>query len=240
MAGAIGATSFAVPSSGAGLGATRCVAWAEKKNDSDAVFAITLQAFMLGLASGLAPGPLLALVMAESLRGGAACGVRVALAPLFTDAPIIALSWGLAGSLDAQSPWLAALSLGGALVVAQLAFAQWRAVLPEAGSAAAGGVLRRAAAVNLLNPHPWLFWITFGGPLLAAASNASLWLAVAFLFVFYLLLVGSKVVLALLTARWGRGLTVIGYRRVCNVLGLFLIVFAIRLGWDGVSRLWDL
>jgi len=204
------------------------------------MFAITLQAIMLGLAAGLAPGPLLALVMAESLRGGAASGVRVALAPLLTDAPIIALSWGLAGSLDAQSPWLAALSLGGALVVAQLAFAQWRAVLPEAGSAAAGGVLRRAAAVNLLNPHPWLFWITFGGPLLAAASNASLWLAVAFLFVFYLLLVGSKVVLALLTARWGRGLTVIGYRRVCNVLGLFLIVFAIRLGWDGVSRLWDL
>ena len=204
------------------------------------MFAITLQAIMLGLAAGLAPGPLLALVMAESLRGGAASGVRVALAPLLTDAPIIALSWGLAGSLDAQSPWLAALSLGGALVVAQLAFAQWRAVLPEAGSAAAGGVLRRAAAVNLLNPHPWLFWITFGGPLLAAASNASLWLAVAFLFVFYLLLVGSKVVLALLTARWGRGLTVIGYRRVCNVLGLFLFVFAIRLGWDGVSRLWDL
>ena len=204
------------------------------------MFAITLQAIMLGLAAGLAPGPLLALVMAESLRGGAGSGVRVALAPLLTDAPIIALSWGLAGSLDAQSPWLAALSLGGALVVAQLAFAQWRAVLPEAGSAAAGGVLRRAAAVNLLNPHPWLFWITFGGPLLAAASNASLWLAVAFLFVFYLLLVGSKVVLALLTARWGRGLTVIGYRRVCNVLGLFLIVFAIRLGWDGVSRLWDL
>jgi len=204
------------------------------------MFAITLQAIMLGLAAGLAPGPLLALVMAESLRGGAASGVRVALAPLLTDAPIIALSWGLAGSLDPQSPWLAALSLVGALVVAQLGLAQLRAVLPETRSAAASGVLRRAAAVNLLNPHPWLFWITLGGPLLAAASNESLWLAVAFLFVFYLLLVGSKVVLALLTARWGRGLTGIGYRRVCNVLGLFLFVFAIRLGWDGVSRLCDL
>jgi hypothetical protein len=49
--------------------------------------------------------------MAESLRGGAGSGVRVAVAPLLTDAPIVALSWGLAGSLNPESPWLAVLSL---------------------------------------------------------------------------------------------------------------------------------
>ena len=26
--------------------------------------------------------------------------------------------------------------------------------------------LRRSALVNALSPHPWLFWITVGGPLL--------------------------------------------------------------------------
>ena len=50
------------------------------------------------------------------------------------------------------------------------------------------------------------------------------WLAVLFLVVFYGLLVGTKLVLAVLTARWGRSLTAVGYRHVCRVLGLALLV----------------
>jgi threonine/homoserine/homoserine lactone efflux protein len=201
------------------------------------MLAITLQALMLGLAAGLAPGPLLALVMTESLRGGTAAGIRVAFAPLLTDVPIVALSWGLAGSLDPHSPWLAALSLAGAAVVTHLGLAQWRAVLPEIRDKATAGALRRGAMVNLLNPHPWLFWITLGGPLLATAAGQSHSLAAAFLLIFYGLLVGTKVVLALLTARWGRRLTAIGYRRVCRVLGLLLLALALQLAWEGISRL---
>lgn len=201
------------------------------------MLAITLQALMLGLGAGLAPGPLLALVMTESLRGGPRAGMRVAVAPLVTDTPIVALSWGLAGSLDPQSPWLAALSLAGALVVGHLAIEQWRAVLPEPRLAEGSRSLLRGAAVNLLSPYPWLFWITLGGPLLAAAAAESPWLAVLFLVVFYGLLVGTKLVLAVLTARWGRSLTAVGYRRVCRVLGLALLVFAVQLAWHGLSQL---
>lgn len=46
---------------------------------------------LLGLGAGFSPGPLLALVVSETLRRGAAAGIRVALAPLVTDLPIIAL-----------------------------------------------------------------------------------------------------------------------------------------------------
>lgn len=201
------------------------------------MLAITLQALMLGLGAGLAPGPLLALVMTESLRGGPRAGMRVALAPLVTDAPIVALSWALAGSLDAQSPWLAVLALGGALVVGHLAIEQWRAVLPEGDPGVATHSLRRGVAVNLLSPYPWLFWITLGGPLLASAANVSAWLAVLFLAVFYGLLVGTKLALAVLTGRWGRTLTAVGYRRVCRVLGFALLAFALQLAWQGLSRL---
>jgi threonine/homoserine/homoserine lactone efflux protein len=44
---------------------------------------------VLGLSAGLSPGPLMTLVVAESLKGGASAGIRIALAPLVTDAPII-------------------------------------------------------------------------------------------------------------------------------------------------------
>jgi threonine/homoserine/homoserine lactone efflux protein len=201
------------------------------------VSALLLQALVLGLGAGLAPGPLLALVMSESLRGGARAGMRVAVAPLITDTPIVAASWALAGSLDTRSPWIATLSLGGALVVAFLAIEQWRATLPEPGVTKGTESLLRGAAVNLLSPYPWLFWITLGGPLLAGAASESLWWAIAFLAVFYLLLVGVKLVLAHLTGRWGRGLTETGYRRVCRALGLVLIVFAGQLAWEGLDRL---
>lgn len=201
------------------------------------MLAITLQATLLGLAAGLAPGPLLALVMAESLRGGAASGIRVALAPLVTDTPIVALSWGLAGSLDPSSPWLAALALTGSLVVAHLALGQWRATLPQPDTGSAGRSLGRGVAVNLLSPHPWLFWITIGGPLLTAESRESVAPALAFLLAFYALLVGTKVGLALLTAHWGRRLTEGGYRLVCRLLGAALALFAFQLAWDGLSRL---
>lgn len=200
------------------------------------MLAIAIQALVLGLGSGLAPGPLLALVMSESLRGGTRAGIRVAVAPLLTDAPIVAASWALAGSLGPQSPWLAVLALGGAVVVGHLGIEQWRAVLPEASAAGGARSLWRGVAVNLLSPHPWLFWITLGGPLLAAAAAESAWLACAFLLVFYSVLIGTKLALAVITARWGQGLTRIGYRRVCRALGLALVAFALQLAWDGLGR----
>jgi len=51
----------------------------------------------LGLGAGLAPGPLLALVIRSTLQDGAAAGVRVAFSPLVTDVPIIAIALLLAG-----------------------------------------------------------------------------------------------------------------------------------------------
>ncbi len=54
---------------------------------------------------------------------------------------------------------------------------------------------------NLLSPHPWLFWLTVGAAILAQAIAKSWTVAAAFLTGFYALLVGSKVVIALLAGR---------------------------------------
>jgi hypothetical protein len=44
---------------------------------------------IFGLSAGLAPGPLLMLVISDTLRHGIKAGVKVALAPVITDLPII-------------------------------------------------------------------------------------------------------------------------------------------------------
>ena len=45
---------------------------------------------VFGLAAGLMPGPLLALVIQQTLRHGPGEGIKVAAAPLLTDLPIVA------------------------------------------------------------------------------------------------------------------------------------------------------
>ena len=47
---------------------------------------------VMGLSAGFSPGPLLALVLSHTVRYGVREGVKIALAPLLTDLPIILVS----------------------------------------------------------------------------------------------------------------------------------------------------
>lgn len=192
---------------------------------------------LLGLGAGLSPGPLLALVISESLRRGSAAGIRVALAPLLSDLPIIALVLlGLGRIADhGLLPGLLAL-LGGGLVI-------WMGI-GELRSAGAGAVaaedrpeahpLRRGILVNVLSPYPYLFWLGVGGPMIFKAWGQSPVAALAFLGSFYLLLVGSKVLLASAVGR----LTFVssrGYQITLRTLALLLCLFGLSLVYEGLS-----
>ena len=70
----------------------------------------------LGLAAGVSPGPLSALVVTTALQRGVAAGVRVAVAPLLTDLPVVALSVLAVGAFPTRVlPYLAA--SGGVFVI---------------------------------------------------------------------------------------------------------------------------
>ncbi len=192
----------------------------------------------LGLASGLSPGPLLTLVVTATLRRGFAAGARVAFAPLVTDSILISVSVLVVRQLPAT--WRAAIGLLGAAVVLGLAIHTWlgaRSVveLPTAGGG--GGELRHGVAVNLLNPQAWLFWTAVGAPLLIRNSQERPWAAIGFLAAFFLLLIGSKIVLAALLARGRRLLTAAGYRYAMAACSLLLVGLAALLAWRGLQDL---
>ncbi len=193
---------------------------------------------VFGLAAGVTPGPLLTLVVTESLRGGVRAGVRVAAAPLLTDAPIVLVSVLLLTRVTGTTV-LGALALGGALLLGWLAWDSLTVTAPEAVAEPAqrGSALAKGAAVNLLNPHPYLFWIGIGGPTLLGAWDEGAATAVAFLAAMYGCLVGSKMVVA-----WGVGkgralLQSRGYVYLVRALGLALGVFAMRFARDGLQHL---
>jgi threonine/homoserine/homoserine lactone efflux protein len=193
---------------------------------------------LLGLSAGLAPGPLLALLLTQTLQHGPREGCKVALAPLITDLPIIVLALLLASAAPQFEAALGLLSLAGGAFVLWLAVANWRTPRFDATPAIASArSWRKGILVNLLNPHPWLFWFTVGAAMLTRAVADS-WLAAAlFLASFYTFLVGAKVVLAVLAGRSRAFLTGRLYQWALRLLGVLMAVFAVLLLQDGLKHL---
>ena len=202
---------------------------------------------VLGLGAGLAPGPLLALVVAASLERGFAAGARIGAAPLVTDAPIVALSAFVLSGMSEEV--LAGLSFAGAIFVLYLAAEALRERPEDEEPPTAATDLRRGAVVNAVSPHPWIFWITVGGPLLVDAADRSAALAGAFLVAFYALLIGTKVAIAGLVAAgrnrgWRKavpgGVTArVGTPAVLGRLGAVRVVSAVLLAAAGIALALD-
>lgn len=194
---------------------------------------------VLGLSAGLAPGPLLALVLRQSLRHGRREGLMVALAPLLSDLPIVTLALALAHRAMTLDPVFVLVSFGGAVYVIVLAVETARAELPSARLAGqAPRSLLTGALANVLSPHPYLFWLTVGAPTVVTAHRQHGWAASAgFIVAFYLLLVGSKVVLALLVGGSRQRISPRLYRAVMRTLAAALVAFAVLLAVDGWQRL---
>jgi threonine/homoserine/homoserine lactone efflux protein len=200
------------------------------------VLAYLALGFSMGFSAGLSPGPLLTLVITASLRSGFGGGLRVALAPFVTDLPIILLSVLLSKSLPLGAlRWVGTL---GALVVVWLGIEALRASRyallpnPEGAQATAQRELWRGALVNVLNPHPYLFWMTIGGPALVNSWRISPWHTLAFIGTFYCLLIGSKIGVAWLVSRQAGSLSLIWYRRILAGCGLLLFGMAALLLWQ--------
>ncbi len=140
------------------------------------------------------------------MRFGFREGLKVAIAPVLTDAPIIAVSVLLGRQLARFEPALGILTLLGAAFLVYLATDSFRAGGADVDDETVHPrSIRKGFMANLLNHHPYLFWLVIGAPTLLKAWTASVLAAVLFVIGFYLCLVGSKVLIAWLVARW-RGL----------------------------------
>ena len=162
-----------------------------------------LQGLALGAATGVSPGPMLALVLSAALRGGFKNGALIAIAPLITDLPIILFCVAVASQLPDVA--LQLLSILGGLVLAWHAYEAVRdaftVTLAELRDSATGAppaaqTLRKGIVANFLNPNPWVFWMSIGGPVIVEAWSVGPTNAALYLLPFYALLVGGKVGIA--------------------------------------------
>lgn len=195
---------------------------------------------VLGLSGGILPGPLLALVIQQTLRFGTREGIVVASTPLLTDLPVLVGALMAIRQLEEAAGVLGAVAIAGAVFLAYLGYECFTAAghSPKASSVAPRSITR-GMAVNLLNPNVYVFWLTVGAPTVNQAWAAGPLHAAGFLVAMYGCLVGSKMLIAMLVGRGTGVLTSRLYRHLLRVLGVALLLFAALLLRDGIQRLWS-
>src|SRR6266852_651040 len=200
------------------------------------MLAYLLQGIVLGFTAGISPGPMLGLVINQTLKHGWRAGSVTALAPLLSDMPIIILMVFVLGHLPQLMLHVLSL-LGGAFVV-YLGIETMRGIKSHIAvdkEVRPGRVLLPAVATNFMNPHPYLFWATVGGTLLLQSfAVGGIVTSAAFLLSFYTLLVGAKLGIVFLVSRsqsWLKGRM---YRVLLIGSGMLLIGLGLLLIWEGL------
>ena len=193
---------------------------------------------LLGLYAGLTPGPLLTLVVSETLQHDFKAGFKVAIAPIVSDAPIILLSLYAIHQLSDFQHILGLISLVGACYliwvgIDSLRFQGLKLQLETPKSHA----LRKGVLVNVLSPYPYLFWFSVGAPLLGKAMEKHALAPALFILGFYALLVGLKILLAYLVGKSKALLEGRAYILSVRFLGLVLLVLASTIFAEAINLL---
>lgn len=193
---------------------------------------------ILGLSAGLAPGPLLTLVISETLQHGIRSGIKVALAPFITDLPIIIATCFILAKLSDFHALLGIISLAGGFFILFVGCEGIRSKGVEVNiEAKKPKSLTKGILANALSPHPYLFWFSVGAPTMTRAMNISIFASAAFICGFYVFLVGSKILLSLLVGKSRSFLKGKSYIFIMRFLGLLLCVLACILFRDGLKLL---
>jgi threonine/homoserine/homoserine lactone efflux protein len=204
----------------------------------DIIGFLVLGAF-LGLAAGISPGPLLAVTISETLQHGKWEGIKVAISPLITDLPIVLSVLFILSHLTSSNFVIGIIAFFGA---SYLIYSGMESLKIKQNSfelkLEKKDALKRGIIVNFGNPHPYIFWLSIGGPIIFKSLNTHIWATVLFIIGFYSFLVGSKVIVALIVEKSKYFINSKYYFSIIRVLGVAQIIFGftfIKVGLDSLN-----
>ena len=186
----------------------------------------------LGLSAGFSPGPLTALIISESLLYGFKNGLKVAMAPFFTDIPIVTLSLFLLTRINSNIV-ISFISITGGLYLIYLSrenlfFKGYDNFDKPKKSSFTKGII-----TNFLSPNPYIFWITIGGPIFLKGWDKNHIYGITFIATFYTLLITIKLLLAYIagnSAKYLKGKTFTNIIKFTGGLILLLGLWLLRNG----------
>jgi threonine/homoserine/homoserine lactone efflux protein len=205
--------------------------------DIDLILSLALAGAVLGVVEGIKPGPLLTMVIRETLSGGLRAGIWTAAAPVFTDGPLIVLSLVAAAWIATQTSVLLTITIAGAIFLAYMGIECFSLELPDITTQAAPpkASFLRGITTNLLNPGVYVFWFLIGGPLMASAVDQEVLAPVAYALSFLGTIIMTKVCIAYLISKSSQGITSQTYRNLLSVCGLVMLCFSLYYVWQAYS-----
>ena len=189
---------------------------------------------LLGIIEGFLPGPLMMVVVKESLQHGWKGGVKVSSSVLITDGPIILLCALLYSSMAMSNSLHIFLLLAGACVLLMMGIKTIRkqnfdisqlSDLPDHS-------LRNGVLTNMLNPNPYRFWTLVGAPFLIGAWTVHPVHPFLFLFGFFVCFLTCKTLISIGVGRSRDLMDSRGYRVAMSTCGVILFCFVIWFVWQ--------
>jgi threonine/homoserine/homoserine lactone efflux protein len=195
----------------------------------------------MGLAVAAMPGPIIILMIAETLRKGYLAGLSVVLGPITVDALVmIPLAMILQTALVLK-PVQIGIGVAGSVFLVFIGYNTIRHAygepvkVPDAESSSNGQSIflssyRKSLVAHLLNPFGYVFWVTAGSSFIKQAiSSVGLVGAVLFPVSFWLGALVIEVIALFFSARGKEVLSSAAYRTVLYACGIILVSFGILL-----------
>ncbi|MEE3304415.1 MAG: LysE family transporter [Candidatus Thermoplasmatota archaeon] len=197
--------------------------------ETDLVLGLAIAGATLGIVEGIKPGPLLTMVIRETLSGGLRAGLWTAAAPIFTDGPLVIVSLFAAAWIATNPLALLLITVAGAIFLAQMGYECFGLEPPDVDADAPPptGSFLRGVITNLLNPNVYVFWFLVGGPLMASAADEEILAPVAYAITFLVTIMLTKATIAYAVNRASGNISTTVYRRLLAICGMIMIGFSL-------------
>ena len=197
--------------------------------ETDLILGLAIAGTTLGIVEGIKPGPLLTMVIRETLSGGLRAGLWTAAAPIFTDGPLVIFSLFAAAWIATNPSALLLITLAGAIFLAQMGYECFGLEPPNMDEDAPPptGSFLRGIITNLLNPNVYVFWFLIGGPLMASAADEEILAPIAYAITFLVTIMLTKATIAYAIHRASGNISATVYRRLLAICGIVMIGFSL-------------
>ena len=210
--------------------------------DFDLIASLAFAGAILGVVEGVKPGPLLTMVIRETLSGGLRAGLWTAAAPIFTDGPLVIFSLFAAAWLAEDQTLLFLVTVAGAAFLAWMGIQCFYLEPPDVNADAPPptGSFIRGVVTNLLTPNVYVFWFLLGGPLMASAIDETILAPIAYAVTFLVTIMLTKAAIAYAVHRAGGSISPVSYRVLLAACGVVMLCFSASYAWDAYNMEWPL
>ncbi len=182
---------------------------------------------LLGISAGISPGPLMAVLISETIKGNFKNGFIISIVPVLTDIPLIIVLVFFLKNVQNHEFIIKTLYFLGFIVLTYYGLKDILASKVDINiNSYTVASLKRGLLTNILNPHPYIFWGLVGVPFIIEENIFNM---ISFIAGFFIGIVGSKISIALIVEKSKKFLQSRYYIYMIKLSGLILVLFGVVL-----------